>query len=217
MKNSEHKTGWLWAAFGAVSMVAAYFLVVRPKHLTWGAELDEVDADLPGDGLIPDGQNCATHAVTIDASPADVWPWIAQLGQDKAGFYSYTFLENLVGCDMHNADSVHLEWQNPQAGDLVRFHPKYPLVPLAEVEPGSHLVFGADLQRPNGTSWAIILRPAAGGKCRLIARLRCRNQTGLGRLAQLFVAEPAHFIMERKMMLTIKALSERASLVRAAA
>ena len=87
------------------------WLAVRPWTRRWNATPDEVAAPLPGDDFVPDAGVHMTRAVTVDAPPEDVWPWVAQIGQDRGGFYSYTRLENLAGCEMRNADRVHDEWQ----------------------------------------------------------------------------------------------------------
>ena len=98
---------------------AAYILFARPRHLRWGASARECDASLPGDDLIVSPDLTATRAITVRASAGQVWPWIAQLGQGRGGFYSYDFLENLAGCDIHSADRVVPRWQDIKIGDKV--------------------------------------------------------------------------------------------------
>lgn len=119
--------------------VVAYAHLVRPWHLRWGATCEEAMATLPGDEFAPDPEIDATHAITIDAPPEDVWPWIAQLGQNKAGFYSYRWLENLFGCHMPDVQEIRHEWQVLKPGDRVYLHPKVALQ-VAQVEPGRTLV-----------------------------------------------------------------------------
>jgi hypothetical protein len=89
--------------------------------LRWGATGEEVAARLPGDKISPDAAAQVTHAITINAPPQCVWPWILQIGQDRGGFYSYTSLENMAGCEMHNVRRIVPEWQNRAAGDIVWF------------------------------------------------------------------------------------------------
>src|SRR5262245_39592554 len=84
----------LGAIVGLGAAVVGYFAFIRPRHLRWGTASGEADEYLPGDELLSDAVSSATHAITIDAPPEDVWPWLAQIGQDKGGFYSYTMLEN---------------------------------------------------------------------------------------------------------------------------
>jgi hypothetical protein len=222
-------TNWFLAfsifAAGAV-VVAAYVFLIRPRHLRWGATAEEAISRLPGDDLVPDPRTEATHAVTIDARPEDVWPWLVQLGQDRAGFYSYAWLENLFGCRMRNTYRIVPEWQHLAAGDGVLFHPKLPRVPVAALEPNRFLVLGGLLDPETGlpatagadpatcgaTGWAFVLRADGEGRIRLIVRLRGRWPDGLrGWLANRLLWEPAHFVMERRMLRTVKRLAEAAS------
>jgi hypothetical protein len=109
------------ALFGTAA-TALYAVVIRPWHLRWGAEPGE-PRDLPGDELLPEEGTKILHAVTIDAPVEEVWPWLAQLGQDRGGFYSYEWLENLAGCEMKNAERIHPEWQHRELGETVHLHP----------------------------------------------------------------------------------------------
>src|SRR6266487_1255396 len=96
--------------------VAAYILLARPRQLRWGATNQECDASLVGDELISNADLTATRAITIRVSADQVWPWIAQLGQGRGGFYSYDFLENLVGCDIHSADRIVPDGRTSRSG-----------------------------------------------------------------------------------------------------
>ena len=111
-----------YAAGAAVigGAAAAYILVVRPRQLGWGATGEEAGVTLAGDDLIPGPDLVATRAITVHALADRIWPWIAQLGQGRGGFYSYDVLENLAGCDIHSADRVVPEWQDVKVGDEVR-------------------------------------------------------------------------------------------------
>ena len=100
-----------------------YALVVRPWHLRWGAQPGDEERELPGDELPPEDGSQILHAVTIDAPVEEVWPWLAQLGQDRGGFYSCGWLENLAGCEMQNANRIHPEWQHRELGETVNLHP----------------------------------------------------------------------------------------------
>lgn len=88
---------FLATAIGGAAAVAVYALLVRPWHLRWGATDEELEMSLPGDGLVEQPKLNATHAITINAPVRNVWPWLVQVGQKRGGFYSYTWLENLVG------------------------------------------------------------------------------------------------------------------------
>ena len=104
--------------------MAAYILVARPRQLCWGATGEEAGATLAGDDLIKCPDLVATRAITVHAAAGQIWPWIAQLGQGRGGFYSYDKLENLVGCDIHSADRVVAEWQDIKVGDEVKLAPR---------------------------------------------------------------------------------------------
>ena len=112
------------AATIGTSAGGLYFAAVRPWMRSWGATKDEAERELPGDEFVQDAPWAEqTRAITIDAPVDEVWPWLAQIGQDRGGFYSYEWLENLAGCQMHNADRVHADWQHRAVGDQVPLHP----------------------------------------------------------------------------------------------
>jgi len=93
-----------------------YSLFIFPLVTHWGATKEEFDRSLPGDKLVKNKEYKNTIAVTVHATPSQIWPWIAQMGMHKAGFYSYTWLENLFGCKLRNANNIHAEWQNTIPG-----------------------------------------------------------------------------------------------------
>ena len=192
----------------ALAGAAAYRWAFRPWYERWGATDEEVAASLPGDELVPQPAIARTKAVTIQAPVAQVWPWLLQLGQDKAGLYSYEFIENqLLGCDIHNSDRIVPEWQNLQVGDLVRLYPKDRQGPppyiIARIDPEQALVMGH--RDENGQwfdVWQFVLKPVGAGATRLIHRVRS------GSMGVWDVMQPAYFIMERAMMLGIKERAE---------
>jgi len=201
---------------------AAYVFGLRPWHLRWGATREEHGASLPGDAICPNAAGQLTHAITINAPPEKVWPWIVQIGQDRGGFYSYTFLENMIGCEMQNAGHIVPEWQNRAVGDTVWFGtPKHfdgqakMIAAIVERDRALVLATPADWEKlkvglhGEETTWAFVLRPAGEGKTRLVTRLRRQANPGLWEDATNYgFWEPAHFVMERKMLLTIKRLAE---------
>lgn len=149
-----------------------------------------------------------TRAVTIHAPAVDVWPWIAQLGQGCGGFYSYDFLENLLGCDIHSSDRIVPEWQTTNVGDTVNLYPEVGLA-VARVDPGRALVLrgpppmGA-MRAPCDFTWTFALHDGAGGTTRLVVRERYAYAH---RYAALLVepVEVISFVMSRRMLRGIRA------------
>jgi hypothetical protein len=169
-----------------------------------------VEESLPGDEIVPHPRMTSTHAVTIDAPADEVWPWLVQIGQDKAGFYSYRGLENLVLCHMPDAHHVVPEFQHIRVGDTVWLHPHAPPLPVERVEYGTAIVLGTNTSDPG--TWAFYIRPLGECTTRLVVRGRSDFKPGLLKWFTRYVLfEPAHFIMERKMLLGIKARAEAAS------
>ena len=195
---------------------AAYALAVRPWHLRWGATDEELTTPLPGDEVKPDAGIAVTHAITIDAPPESVWQWLVQIGQGRGGFFSYDWIENLFDLEIHNIQEVKPELQDLKVGDFVRSAHKGWLGGrfddkagwfVADLEPNSHLVLRDEIEHG---SWSFVLQPLPENKTRFIIRARGDRPASLLRwMFHLSVFEPAHFIMERKMMLTLKELAER--------
>jgi len=159
---------------GATSVIGA--LLIRRQALRWGAADDDVTCAMPGDDIAGRADLVATRAIAIAAPAADVWPWIAQLGQGRGGFYSYDFLENLVGCDIHSADAVLPEWQHVEVGDEIRLAPAVPLT-VAHVEHGRAIVLRGGVPMgpaspPYDFTWAFLLLDQPGGTSRLLVRER---------------------------------------------
>jgi hypothetical protein len=209
----------------AVVGAAGYVTWLRPRYLRWGSTERERKRVWAGDEFMPEPVTQSTRVITIHAACDEVWPWIAQIGQDRGGFYSYTALENFVGCEMQNADRIHPEWQYRSVGDKVWLGApsKYggqAYMIVARWIPGRALVLVAppDWERiqagepADHTVWSFILEPVGHQVSRLVAR--SLGGTGLSvreKLATYLFWEPAHFIMERAMLLGIKERAETAS------
>lgn len=183
-----------------------YALAVRPWLVRWGASDDEVRRPLPGDDVVPEPAAQSTRAVTIHAPAAEVWKWLVQIGQGRAGFYSYDWLENLAGIDIHSADRIEPAWQSLAEGDFVRAAPGQRIPDagwtVAALEPERALVL---------RGWgAFVLDPIDDHTTRLIARSRMPGRPALlAALRNAMTWELPHFIMERKMLLGIKERAER--------
>ncbi|HEX6899255.1 MAG TPA: hypothetical protein VF789_06055 [Thermoanaerobaculia bacterium] len=211
------KTRWekiLGGGAAGAAALAAGSLALRPLFMRWGATEEETKRAWPGDELAPESCSVATRAVTIHAPASAVWPWILQIGQDRGGFYSYTWLENLFGARIHNADQI-LPCHHPrQVGDTVWMAPpqRYQgkgcmrVARLDEercmvlVTPEDFAALSTKGVAPEGT-WAFILEPVNQTTTRLIVRSRSGFKAGPLRF---LVFDPVHFIMERKMMLGIR-------------
>jgi hypothetical protein len=191
---------------------AAYMLFARPAHLSWGATDQESAEPLPGDHLIENADLSATRAISIRASADQVWPWLAQLGQERGGFYSYDFLENLVGCEIHSANRIVPEWQDVRVGDEVKFSPEVGLV-VALLEPGRSLVLRGGIPLGNTAppydfTWAFTLRDDPDETTRLLVRERYTYKRRWAR----FLIEPVEavsFVMSQKMLRGIRDRAER--------
>jgi hypothetical protein len=189
---------------------------VGRRRLRWGTAGSEPDDPLPGDELIPDPKWTYTLGVGIAAPPNEVWPWVAQIGQRRGGFYSYETLENVFGCKITNTTEILPDFQNPQVGDEVFLHPKSPAMTVRAVDPPHALVlYGSPADVGKEESWAVstwqfAIVPQADGTSRLLTRGRSDYTPGV--VNRLFFGrfpiEAITFTMSRKMLLEIKRLAE---------
>ena len=207
--------GRFWHAAGvgggfALLLYVATSSFLYPWHRTWGSTQEELALSLPGDRPERHRALEIQHAVTIDAPPEDVWRWLAQLGQDRAGFYSYDWLERAFGAHVHNIRELRPEWQTVRAGDFVRAtQPNYlglfaePLGwRVTQADPGRVLVL---------ENWgAFVLRPTRDNRTRFIIRstISDRSIPVWASVLNMVTFQLPHFIMQRRMMLTIKELAE---------
>lgn len=155
------------ALVGATAGCCAYWLLVRPRISRWGATDEEVKKRLPGDELeSPMGYRpISTRAITIDAPPDEVWPWLVQMGSGRAGFYSHDWVERLLFVtygEGRSATRIHPEWQELRVGDRVPYS-RFNTVPVTMIDPQRCLVAG---------EWLVLEPTANGSRTRLIARTR---------------------------------------------
>jgi hypothetical protein len=207
-----NKTAVGVAALGAVSL-GGYLRFIRPWHLRWGADDHELTRAMPGDEVVPVPTHVTTRAVTIAAPPRAVWPWLVQMGQDRAGFYTHNWVERLLRSGIPDVRTLHPEWQGLAVGDLVRtnreLRPGHPLGwPVARVEPERALVLRST-GLPVG-AYAFLLEPAAGGATRLLVRDRA-VWPWWQRPFQLLLFEPLHAYMQTGQLQGLKHRAERAA------
>jgi hypothetical protein len=184
-----------------------YELAIRPWHLHWGARKDEVNRPIQGDTIISNPQIQSTRAITINGFPSEVWPWLVQMGQGQGGFYSYDWLENLIGCDIHSSARIIKDFQRLKTGDSVRLGPEgYPFYTVADIKPNEAIVLYGGTDRKGGiNTWVFSMAPLDNGSTRLIIRSRYAYEMNPKNiLIWRVITEMAHFVMERKMMLGIK-------------
>jgi hypothetical protein len=205
----------------AVAGIVYYDTFVRRRLRFWGATPPERVEQLPGDEIVEDVMTHYTRAVTIDAPPSAVWPWLVQIGDRRAGFYSYDWIERFVfpGTvhyvdEDHSATAIHPELLHVHLGDRINTGSIGRVAlgrPITILEPDRAFVMG---------TWAFILKPLDGNRTRLLVRerdtgwirLAAPKGSGLLRAAasliDYVIAEPLHFAMVRRMMLGLKQRAE---------
>jgi hypothetical protein len=195
------------AALATGLAAASYPLLLRRRCLTWGATPDEVARGLPGDELLASPDILSTRAVTVDAPPSAIWPWLVQMGSARGGAYTYDWIENLFGLGMHSANEVLAEFQDVKVGDEFRLGPNRPMMRVEVLD--SERVFAFRLEDSTWV-WIFGLFPY-DGMTRLVSRNRIATPSASPpmRLFSLLFMEPGSLIMERKMLLGIKQRAER--------
>jgi hypothetical protein len=191
------------AAF--LAALAALYPLVRRPILTWGATTEEAKSRLPGDELLEEADGVSTRAITIDAPAAAVWPWLAQMGPSpRGGAYTYDWIENLLGLDMHSVDRVLPEFQHPQVGDTIGLGANR--MRMERVESAHVLAWCSE---DGNWVWTFVLEEH-DGTTRLISRNRFRQPKLAARIGVLPM-EPGSLLMERRMLRGIKERAERLS------
>jgi hypothetical protein len=190
---------------------SAYALVVRPWFLDWGATREETRQELPGDEIEPDVPYVTTRAVTIRAPVRSIWPWLVQMGQDRAGFYTHNWVERLLQSGIPDTHEIRPEWQTLEVGDLVRTNRDIggkPMGwPVAAIEPGRSLVVRSN-SMPRGT-YSFVLTAIDPETSRLVVRDRARWRRREWPFAAV-VYEPLHAYMETGLLRGVRARAEAA-------
>jgi hypothetical protein len=192
---------------GAAAMFAVicgvFLAVLHPWLMNWGSTGDEQAMVLPGDTETPAAY--LTRAITIDAPPTAIWPWLVQIGQDRAGFYSNDYLENLTGANIHNADVIRPEWQVRAVGDKVRM-----TTPEQTAIGGEATLLTVRILEPErvyaDVPGRFVLLPSGERATRLLLRekLAIPERSGWTWL----IWDPMHFVMEQRMLQGIKERAE---------
>jgi hypothetical protein len=190
-------------ALALLAVLGMLYPLLRRPILTWGATSEEATSRLPGDELLEDADGVSTRAITVDAPAGSVWPWLTQMGPSpRGGAYTYDWIENLLGLDMHSVDRVLEEFQDPQVGDTISFGPNG--MRLERIERPHVLAWRSE---DGNWVWTFVLKEH-DGTTRLISRNRFRLPTLVARIGMLPM-EPGSLAMERKMLRGIKERAEQ--------
>ncbi len=185
----------------------AYLRVVRPRLARWGARDEEIARRMPGDELIERPSTVTNRAITIDAPVEDVWPWLAQMGElPRGGFYSYEWIERLLGMRVKNASRVLPEYQAPHSGDALDRRGN---MIVRDIVPGHALVLGPPPGLWLDSTWSMAVYAEGEGRTRLVSRVRARvARWSPAALCMIALVDSGQFLMERKMLLEIKKRAE---------
>jgi hypothetical protein len=198
---------WLGVAAGIVvglliafGLIGTYLLVVGPWQRRWGTTDDEIHRSMPGDALLRPDAPSTTRAITSDASPEAVFPWLLQIGYGRGGWYSYDWIDN--------DGKPSVEWIDPAlqrlaVGDRIEMLPGFGPV-VSEIVPNHHIVSGGETD-----SWCLLLEPTPDGRTRLISRWRLDLPKSVGTYVWVALSDPGAFLMEQKMLRRIRDLAQR--------
>jgi hypothetical protein len=187
----------LYVAIFLVIVIVFFYFVYRPWNLRWGATDEEVNRSMIGDDIVKNPTFNATRAVTINASPEEIWPWIIQIGYKRAGFYSYDFLDN---DGIPSAERVLPDYQNLKVGDRIPLD-RDGTITVAALEPNKHMLLASQSER---MTWAWGLYQTDAQQTRLVTRLRVRMDSIVPRL----LWDTFEIVMMRKCLLGIKRRAE---------
>lgn len=178
-----------------------YWIYIRPQCINWGATKTEINRDFPINETISTNRIISTRAINIKATKENVWTWVAQTGQNRGGFNSYYWLENLFGAKMVNNDVPNPKWQNPQVGDRIYYGHNQPFTKITFVKKNEYYSLGG---------WLFYLKPVNSVTTRLIVRYPSMEikQSKIASVYYYGLFESLHFIMESGMMMGIKQRAE---------
>ena len=197
--------------------------LTRKELRNLGATCAERRVTLPGDEIVAGAKSASTMAITIDAPPSEVWPWLVQMGCDRAGFYSWDRLDN---GGRPSATEIHPEWQGLEVGDRVlstpdgrgwftveRLEPERVLVLRASIDVGGRRPFNGSGPTPRLFSdgvWTFVLEELPEGRTRVVVRVHgvVRPRLVLG-TANLIFWDPAHVVMQVRQLRNLKRRAEK--------
>ena len=194
-------------------LITVYILFLRSYLMHWGSTNAERNKFYPGDSIVAVPETITTIAITINKPPSAIWAWIVQMGLNKGGFYSYTWLENMFGCKLHNADAIHVEWQNTKEGDIepvcdAALKKQMPGWTVATLIPYKAFVYKITID----SSWTMgyYIDSLSASRSRLITRMRYNSrETFWGEIVEKVWMEWAHCVMQRGSIKGIKKRAEK--------
>lgn len=156
-----------------VILITTYLFGIRPAQLRWGATAEEIQRAMPGDDLVIHPTFVATRTITIHARPEDIWPWLVQMGYNRAGFYGYDLIENLGSSGgIRSAESIVPELQHPKTGDVLPISSVAHLA-FGAIQPDRYLIWQSEAA-PHDGAFTWVLYPVDAGHTRLVSRIRLR-------------------------------------------
>lgn len=201
----------MWVRLVLGILLVSVFLILTfsalPSYIaTYGATENEIKGTYPGDEIISSPAVMWTHGLSISAPPEQVWPWIVQIGQSRGGFYSYTFIENMISRDgsYRNASQVIAEFQNPKPGDYIITD----MLPIKEFKTGEYFLAAVDDFFGMKWTWGWNLKPEGKENTRLVIRMKIESKDADKNPAALLFINAGGFIMEKAMLRGIQDRSE---------
>jgi hypothetical protein len=196
----------LGGVVAVLGLIGAYVLLIRPWHLTWGATDEEVRRPMLGDEIHASPSFNATRAVTIEAGPEHIWPWLVQMGYRRAGFYSYDRIDN---DGVPSADHIISGYQNLKLGDRIPMAPNA-YAEVLEMDPHHSMlwVFRGDGQWEDAT-WAWGLYQDDTHRTRLVSRLRVTYKWARPSIVPMLVTDVVELAMMRECLLGVKRRAEK--------
>jgi hypothetical protein len=207
MADRKISTALIGVVLAAAAAWPAYLLTVRRWQERWGATDEEVARPMPGDDLVPDARDVSTRAVTVEARPDQIWPWLAQMGYQRGGMYSYDWLDQILGVlDEPSSHEILPLFQDLAPGDAIPMG-SGPSWPVAAVEPNRSLVL--DIVHPGlHISWCFRLYEFDDRHTRLVLRIRIQLRPLAHLVSSFPVSDFGQFLMTRRMLLGIKERAE---------